>query len=45
MSDSRVAVGLDRLPWLPDEPARKREPSGNLAGWVVAAILVVAGGS
>ena len=45
MSDSRVAVGLDRLPWLPDEPARKREPSGNLAGWVVAAILAVAGGS
>ena len=45
MSDSRVAVGLDRLPWLPDEPARKREPSGNLAGWVVAAILIVAGGS
>ena len=45
MSDSRVAVGLDRLPWLPDEPARKREPSGNFAGWAAAAILAVAGGS
>ena len=43
MSDSRVAPGLDRLPWLPDEPARTRKPSGNLLGWVVVAILLVAG--
>ncbi len=45
MTDSRVAHGLDRLPWLPDEPARVRKPIGNLLGWVVAAMLVVAGAS
>src|SRR4051812_24374075 len=45
MADSRVAHGLDRLPWLPDEPARVRKPIGNLLGWVVAAMLVVAGAS
>jgi hypothetical protein len=43
MSDSRVALGLDRLPWLPDEPARMRRPTGNLLGWAAAAILLVAG--
>jgi hypothetical protein len=43
MSDSRVALGLDRLPWLPDEPARTRGPTGNLLGWAAAAILLVAG--
>jgi hypothetical protein len=43
MSDSRVALGLDRLPWLADEPARMRRPTGNLLGWATAAILLVAG--
>src|SRR4051794_10765675 len=43
MTDSRVAPGLDRLPWLPDEPARTRGPSGNLLGWAALAILLVAG--
>ena len=33
MTDSRVALGLDRLPWLPDEPARTRKPTGYLLGW------------
>ena len=49
MTDSRVALGMDRLPWLSDEPARppaapKRTslPTGFL-GWAVAAILLVAG--
>ena len=43
MTDSRVALGLDRLPWLPDEPARVRRPTDNLLGWAVVAILLVAG--
>ena len=42
MSDSRVALGLDRLPWLPDEPARARKSTGNLLGWAAGAILLVA---
>jgi hypothetical protein len=43
MTDSRVAFGMDRLPWLPDEPARTRNPSGSLLGWGAIAILLVAG--
>jgi hypothetical protein len=43
MTDSRVALGLDRLPWLPDEPARARRPSGNMLAWAAIAILLVAG--
>jgi hypothetical protein len=42
MTDSRVALGMDRLPWLPDEPARTRTPTGNLLGWAAGAILLVA---
>lgn len=42
MSDSRVALGLDRLPWLPDEPARTRKSTGNLLGWAAGVILLVA---
>ena len=47
MSDSRVAGGLERLPWLSDEPMRKAAPPasgrrGDLAAWAVAAVLVVA---
>src|SRR3954466_10437278 len=47
MSDSRVAAGMDRLPWLSDEPVRKaapvKRPSWNLTGWAVAAVLLFAG--
>ena len=46
MTDSRAAVGLDRLPWLSDEPARKAPKTGggiSLLGWAVAVLLVVAG--
>lgn len=51
MTDSRMALGMDRLPWLPDEPVRQaRTPTqsrsgGGLLGWALAAVLVVAGGS
>ena len=46
MTDSRAAVGLDRLPWLSDEPARKAPKTGggfSLLGWAVAVLLAVAG--
>jgi len=47
MTDSRMALGMDRLPWLPDEPsrpsARPKHGGRDLLGWAVAAILVVAG--
>ena len=42
MTDSRVATGLDRLPWLPDEPARASKRPGLVVGWAIAAILLVA---
>lgn len=50
MSDSRIAGGLDRLPWLSDEPAPKRAPpvkrgALDLVGWASAAVLLVAGAS
>src|SRR3954454_18529564 len=51
MSDSRAAVGFDRLPWLSDEPritpaqAPARRGVADLAGWAVAAMLLVAGAS
>jgi hypothetical protein len=46
MGQSQAATGMDRLPWLPDEPARKakrgrREPAALAA----AAILLVAAAS
>ena len=38
MTDSRVALGLDRLPWLPDEPCRRAPAEAlgrcGLLGWV-----------
>ena len=44
MTDSRAAVGLDRLPWLADEPKpRAAKAVSGLAGWIVAAILLIAG--
>lgn len=46
MTDSRVAVGFDRLPWLDDEPERRaRRSPRELAGWAAAAALLLAGGS
>jgi len=50
MTDSRMALGMDRLPWLPDEPARPAKPprqsgGGGVLGWAFAAILLVAGAS
>jgi hypothetical protein len=45
MTDSRVALGADRLPWLPDEPARTRKGRGDFIGWTVAALMLVAGAS
>ena len=48
MSDSRTVGGLDRLPWLTDEPARKRTPAPkraklDLLPWAAASVLLVAG--
>jgi len=47
MSDSRVAGGLERLPWLSDDPVRRAAPAkgrrGDLAAWAGSAVLVVAG--
>jgi len=46
MTDSRAAVGFDRLPWLNDEP--KHGPRGSareVAGWGLAAAILVAGAS
>lgn len=40
MTDSRAAVGLDRLPWLPDEPAPAKGPP--FVAWIVAAVMLVA---
>ena len=49
MSDSRAATGLDRLPWLADEPKPKAAPAKrrawDLLGWAAAAALLVAGAS
>jgi hypothetical protein len=46
MSDSRVVGGLERLPWLADEPVRRSAPenrrSWNVTGWVAAAVALVA---
>ena len=47
MSDSRVAGGLDRLPWLHDEPKAKapaaKRGGRDLTAWAAAAILLVGG--
>jgi outer membrane biosynthesis protein TonB len=49
MGDSRAAVGMDRLPWLSDEPrkAPRRAKRGlsDLTLWVVAGLLVIAAAS
>ena len=47
MSDSRAATGLDRLPWLADEPSPKSPPARrrgrDVTPWAVAVMLLVAG--
>jgi hypothetical protein len=44
MTDSRAAVGLDRLPWLNDEPRpRAKDGARDLLGWLVAGTMLVAG--
>ena len=47
MSDSRAATGLDRLPWLADEPSpktpRARRRGRDLTPWAVVVMLLVAG--
>lgn len=61
MTDAGAAVGMDRLPWLDDEPTPRAQPKlrepkpprprptsrslRELAGWAVAALLLVAGAS
>jgi hypothetical protein len=46
MTDARAAVGMDRLPWLADEP--KPRPNGggrDMLGWALAGAVVIAAGS
>lgn len=48
MSEAQAAGGIDRLPWLSDEPARKapaRRAKRDITGWAAAAVLLVAGTS
>jgi len=51
MTDSRVALGMDRLPWLPDEPVATPRAHATTArtvallGWAVAAMLAIAAAS
>jgi hypothetical protein len=46
MSDSRAATGLDRLPWLADEPSpkapRAKRRGWDLTPWAVSLMLLVA---
>ena len=48
MSEAQAASGMDRLPWLADEPGKPAKASQRLhglLGWAVAAVLLVAGTS
>ena len=47
MSQAQALGGTDRLPWLEDLPAapKRRGNIREVAGWAVAAMLLVAGGS
>lgn len=46
MSDAQLAAGLDRLPWLADEPKpRSKRGSSELAAWAAAAAILIAGAS
>ncbi len=47
MSQAQTAAAMDRLPWLPDDPAPVQpqpKPSGKreLVGWAIVAVLLVA---
>ena len=45
MSDARAVVGMDRLPWLMDEPrpqVQAMRGARELLGWAIAGLLVVA---
>ena len=47
MSQAQTAAAMDRLPWLPDDPApvqpqRKRSGKRELVGWAIVAVLLVA---
>jgi hypothetical protein len=46
MSEVQVAGGLDRLPWLADEPSRRPTPPKRrdlIIPWALASVLLVAG--
>jgi hypothetical protein len=45
MSRAEAVGGLDRLPWLPDEPQAKahRHRGGGTIGWILAAVLLAGG--
>jgi hypothetical protein len=47
MSRVEAAAAMDRLPWLPDDPApqRARQRGGSLLPWAVGALAVAAGAS
>lgn len=48
MSDTSAAPGIDRLPWLADEPKKApaaKRGTASLLPWGVAALLVIAGAS
>jgi len=46
MTDTRVALASDRLPWLEDVPERRRTASArSLWAWGAAVVLLVAGAS
>ena len=47
MSQAQAAAGIDRLPWLPDEPRprpqkKRRDDGSSFILWALAAMLVVA---
>ena len=44
MNHAQAVAGMDRLPWLTDEPkprARTESDARELVGWAVAGLLVV----
>jgi hypothetical protein len=43
MSRIEAAAGMDRLPWLHDEPQRPARDGNTSAGWAAAAFVLVAG--
>ena len=45
MSRVEAAAGMDRLPWLPDEPPPAKRRGGTRFGWTAAGLAVVAVGT